>query len=71
MYTGPHFDDLGQLIPADDMARILGVKTQTLAVWRCRRTDGPVFIKVGRKVFYPSKPNADLLTGSMKRGNHQ
>ncbi len=70
MNKDSYFNDLGQLIPAAEMADLLGVKPQTLAKWRCTRTDGPVFVKVGRAVLYPERPNADLLAAGLKRGNH-
>jgi hypothetical protein len=39
------------LLPEDEAARELKVKPQTLGAWRFRG-QGPVYIKVGKLVFY-------------------
>jgi hypothetical protein len=40
------------LLTPKQTSRILGVTTDTLAVWRCRKRYALAFIKVGRKVMY-------------------
>ena len=40
------------LLTPKETSRILGVTTDTLAVWRCRKRYALPFIKVGRKVMY-------------------
>ncbi|HEX4387791.1 MAG TPA: helix-turn-helix domain-containing protein [Steroidobacteraceae bacterium] len=42
------------LLTPKQTSRILGVTTDTLAVWRCRKRYALTFIKVGRKVMYRS-----------------
>ena len=41
-----------RLLTATEAADILGLKTQTLAVWRCEKRSTLPFIKVGRAVRY-------------------
>ncbi len=36
-----------------EAAMFLGLAPSTLATWRVRRSDGPRFLKIGRKVLYP------------------
>jgi hypothetical protein len=43
--------DPDELLSDDESAAILNVKPKTMPQWRCRGF-GPVFIKIGRKVFY-------------------
>jgi len=43
--------DPSELIPSDETAEILRVKTATLPSWRCQKK-GPAYVKVGRAVFY-------------------
>lgn len=43
------FED--RLTPAETAA-ILGVKAETLCIWRCTRRYALPFIKISRKVFY-------------------
>lgn len=43
------FED--RLTPAET-ATILGVKIETLAIWRCTHRYPLPFVKIGRKVFY-------------------
>jgi excisionase family DNA binding protein len=42
----------GNLLSPAEAAELLGVKTQTLAVWRCSGRHGLPFIKVGNFVKY-------------------
>lgn len=37
---------------AKEAAEILGVREETLAVWRCTKRYPLSYIKIGRKVFY-------------------
>lgn len=37
---------------AKEAARILGIREETLAVWRCTKRYPLPYIKIGRKVFY-------------------
>ena len=38
-----------------EAAEILGVREETLAVWRCTKRYPLPYIKIGRKVFYRGK----------------
>lgn len=40
-----------ELIDAEEAARLLRQKPQTLAAWRCDKR-GPEYVKIGRSVFY-------------------
>jgi predicted DNA-binding transcriptional regulator AlpA len=42
----------GNLVSDLETAGLLGVSRGTLANWRCQRTQGPAFVKVGRLVRY-------------------
>ena len=43
-----------RLLTAKEVARLLGVSTQCLAVWRCYRRHGLRYIKIGNLVrYYP------------------
>lgn len=44
--------------PTDVAARYLNIKPSTLVAWRFKRMDGPVYLKVGGRVFYLG---ADLI----------
>jgi hypothetical protein len=43
------FED--RLTPAETAA-ILGVKVETLSIWRCTKRYALSFVKIGKKVFY-------------------
>jgi hypothetical protein len=43
--------DADELLPDAEAAAILKVKEKTMPQWRCRGV-GPIYIKIGRKVFY-------------------
>ena len=43
-------DDL--LLMRDEAAEFLRMKAQTLAVWACRQSGGPPYVKIGRAVRY-------------------
>ncbi len=43
------------LLSAKDVARVTGNSPITLARWR-RQGDGPPFVKLGRKLWYPREP---------------
>ena len=40
------------LLTAEETAEILGVKPQTLAVWRCAKRYGLPYLKLGRSIRY-------------------
>lgn len=40
------------MLNEDEAAELLGIKPQTLAVWRCRGANDLKFVKVGRAVRY-------------------
>jgi hypothetical protein len=42
----------------------------TLAKWRCVRSDGPPFVKVGRHVRYPQDPLREWATGAVSALRH-
>lgn len=41
------------LYTPQEVAQLLNIKINTLAVWRSRQKEGPNYIHVGRKVLYP------------------
>jgi excisionase family DNA binding protein len=41
-----------ELLTPDDVARLIGCGTQTLAAWRCTRRVPLPFVKIGRLVRY-------------------
>lgn len=41
-----------QFLTATQAADLLGIKPSTLAAWRCLRSDGPPFSKIGSAVRY-------------------
>ena len=43
---------LERLLTPDDVSRILGIKVQTLAAWRCRKRYRLPFVRSGRLVRY-------------------
>lgn len=43
---------IDQFLTAAQAADLLGIKPSTLAAWRCLRSDGPPFSKVGSAVRY-------------------
>ena len=43
---------LSNLIDTQTTAEILGVKPETLVVWRCTKRYDLPYVKIGRKVFY-------------------
>lgn len=43
---------LEPLLSVPEAAAILGCKPHTLDVWACNRTEGPEFVKVGRRRMY-------------------
>lgn len=43
---------LGKLLNPSEVAEILGIARNTLAVWRCKGNPDLPYIKVGRKVMY-------------------
>jgi DNA-binding transcriptional MerR regulator len=47
--------DLKPLLSVTQAAEILGLKPHTLDVWACKRTEGPEFVKVGRRRMYTSE----------------
>lgn len=49
------------LLTPSETARILGVKEDTLTVWRCTRRYNLPFIKVGRLVRYRPKDVAEFI----------
>jgi hypothetical protein len=40
------------LLDCEEVAQLLRLKAQTLAVWRCRRMVNLPFIRAGRKILY-------------------
>lgn len=54
------------LIPSDEVARELGLKTQTLMAWRTMGR-GPHFHKVGRRVMYSKADIAAWLQAQRRQ----
>jgi len=72
-YTPAILNDIGEglgLTPAET-ASVLRVKKNTLAFWRCKRTDGPPFIKVGSRVLYPIEPLRQWLEANTARSTFE
>jgi excisionase family DNA binding protein len=46
---------LSKLITPQQAAEVLGVKLETLAVWRATKRYPLPYVKVGRKVFYKTE----------------
>lgn len=51
-----------QLLTPRDVAKILGVTPQTLAVWRCEKRYDLPYIKAGRLVRYRSNDIEDFIS---------
>ncbi len=51
METSTPLPSISDLLPPDDVARLLGVTTKTLANWRARST-GPDYVRVAGRIFY-------------------
>jgi hypothetical protein len=49
------FDIFTDKLTSAEAAEILGVKPETLAVWRCTKRYPIKYIKIGSKVFYKSE----------------
>lgn len=68
LFSKPEFSgDVGTLMPPREMARLIGVKLNTLAQWRCNREDGPVYVKICGRIYYPSKPNQAWIESQLTR----
>jgi hypothetical protein len=52
-----------KLMNREEAANFLNVKTQTLAVWACRKI-GPAFLRVGRSVKYKLSDLESFLDSS-------
>jgi hypothetical protein len=57
--------DLGELLRPDQVARLLDVSVNTLAIWRHYRR-GPSYVKFGRQVRYPVAVIVQFLEASTK-----
>ena len=44
-----------ELISPNEAAKLLHIKKQTLAVWRCAKRHALPYVKVGRRVLYRRK----------------
>lgn len=53
--------DPESLITNDEAARLLGLKPQTLMMWR-HESRGPAYVKVGRYVYYRRTDLSSWLT---------
>lgn len=51
-FNPPTYDD-DPLLTTEEAAAFLGLAPSTLATRRVRRSDGPRYLKIGRKVLYP------------------
>jgi hypothetical protein len=51
---------LADYLTEDEQAAALGLTVRTLRSWR-QRGEGPPFVKVGKRVFYPIAGNAAWL----------
>lgn len=53
-----------QLLNEDELADVIGVKPQTLQVWRTRR-QGPPFVKLGKQVYYRNRDIEDWIAANV------
>ena len=53
---------LSKLLTAQKTAEILGVKPETLAIWRCVKRYQLPFCKIGSRVFYKEKDIEKFIT---------
>jgi hypothetical protein len=61
-----------KLIDCKQVAAILGVAEQTLAVWRCQqRYPSLPWVKVGSKVFYEEEQIVLFIQNRMRQSTHQ
>jgi predicted DNA-binding transcriptional regulator AlpA len=58
-------DHLNDNMPSDDAAALLGVKPQTLAVWRSAGR-GPKYLKIGRRCFYRRTDVDDWMNAQLR-----
>ena len=56
------------LLTPRDVAKILGVTLQTLAVWRCEKRYNLPYIKVGRLIRYLRSDVEDFITRRRQGG---
>lgn len=54
------------LLPAEDAAKHLKVKPQTMASWRCRGI-GPEYVRVGKLIFYKPSQLRRYIDGRIVR----
>lgn len=52
-------------------ADAIGVKEQTLRSWRVRRSDGPIYVKIGGLVLYPISDNQRWIDSRKRRSTSQ
>lgn len=51
-YPSAHLEE-DPLLTTREAATFLGLAPSTVQAWRFRRSDGPRFLKIGKKVLYP------------------
>ena len=54
------------LLTAEETAEILGVKPQTLAVWRCAKRYGLPYLKLGRSIRYRLDDVESFIAASVR-----
>ena len=57
-----------QLLTPRDVAKILGVTLQTLAVWRCEKRYNLPYVKVGRLIRYLRSDIEEFITRRRQGG---
>jgi excisionase family DNA binding protein len=58
-----------KLLTPAEAAVYLGVKPETLAVWRCTKRYALAYVKVGRRVMYRQKDLDNFIETNLKKGN--
>ena len=53
--------NLPKLLTPEETAQVLGVKTSTLAVWRCNHRYGLPYVKTGRLIKYRESDILDFV----------
>jgi len=61
---------ISKLLSAEQVAEVLGVKPDTLAAWRCRRSVPLPFVKVGKRVMYREEDVNCFIENNICGGGH-
>ena len=62
-------EQLPRLMTTKQVAILTNLQPNTFAAWRCRKSGGPPWIKIGRLVRYSEGAVMDWLNGQRKVGD--